>query len=139
MKLLTTTTIALGAVLALAAARPASAEPLFTSTTLEDLTTCRSSAVYPLDELHACERAIDDLSAQANVTTNSVDLEHIDLQMANVGVIAGYLCQQLGIDGSYDYFSSARSLLLSIANKPMSAEIADSANEMLAMMNKDGI
>ena len=69
MKLNLLSTIALGAILVLAAARPASAEPLFTGATWDDITTCQSSTVYPYDELRACERAMDDLSAQAKTTT----------------------------------------------------------------------
>jgi hypothetical protein len=130
--------IALGAILVLAAARPASADPLFTGSTWDDITECHSSTAYPLDELHACERAIEDLSAQSKTTTDNVDFENISLAMANAGVIAGYLCEQLGIDGS-DYFSGARNLLQAIASNPMSAEIAQNANTMLAMMDKDGI
>lgn len=139
MKLNLLSTIALGVVLALVASRPASADPLFTGSTWDDITECQSSTAYPLDELHACERAIEDLSAQSKATTNSVDFENISLEMANAGVIAGYLCQELGIDGSGDYFSGSRGLLQAIVNRPMSAEIARRANTMLAMMDKNGI
>lgn len=139
MKLNLLRTIAIGAIIALAAARPVSADPLFTGSTWDDITECHSSTAYPLDELHACERAIDDLSAQSKTTTNNVDFEKISLEMADVGVIAGYLCEELGIDGSSEYFSGARSVLQAIANNPMSAEIAQRANTLLGMMDKDSI
>jgi hypothetical protein len=132
-------TIAIAAMLALAAARPASADPLFKGATLDDINVCHSSTVYPYDELRACERALDDLSAQSKTTTDPMDLQNVSLEMANVGVIAGYLCRQLGIDGAEDMFSSARSLLQTILNDAVSAEIAQHAKTMLGMMNGDGI
>lgn len=139
MKLNLLITITISAMVALAAARPASADPLFTGSTWDDITECHSSTAYPLDELHACDRAIDDLSVQAKTTTNNVDFENISLEMADAGVIAGYLCEELGIDGSSEYFSGARSVLQAIANNPMSAEIAQHANKLLRMMDKDSI
>ncbi|MGC2305265.1 hypothetical protein [Candidatus Binatus sp.] len=132
-------TIAIGAILALAAARPASADPLFSGATLDDITTCHSSTVYPYDELHACERAMDDLSAQSKATTNQIDLQNVGLEMANVGVIDGYLCRQLGIDGAEEMFSGAHSLLQAILNDAVSAEIAQRAKTMLQIMNGGGI
>jgi hypothetical protein len=139
MKLNLLSTLAFGAILILAAARPASADPLFTGTTLDDITGCQSSMAYPLDELQACQRVIDDLSAQSKATTDNVDFENISLEMANAGVLAGFLCEQLNIDGSNTYFYESRNLLQAIASNPMSAEIAHRANTMLAMMDKDGI
>jgi hypothetical protein len=139
MKLNLLTTIALAAILALAAARPASADPLFTGATLDDINVCHSSKVYPYDELRACERAMDDLSAQSKETTNQIDVQNVGLEMANVGVIDGYLCRQLGIDGAEDMFSGARSLLHTILNDAVSAEIAQHAKTMLEIMNGGGI
>lgn len=132
-------TLAFGAILAVAATRPASAEPLFAGATLDDINTCSSSTAYPYDQLRACERAMDELSAQSTTTTNQIDLQNIGLEMADVGVIGGYLCQQLGIDGAQTMFSGARSLLQTILDKAASAEIANSASKMLAMMDKGGI
>ena len=139
MKLNLLTAIAIGAILALATARPASADPLFTGVTLDDITTCQSSTAYAYDELRACERAMDDLSAQSSATTNQIDVQNIGLEMANVGVIGGYLCQQLGIDGAQSMFSGARSLLQTILNDAVSVEIAQRAKTMLQVMNRGGI
>lgn len=139
MKLRLLSTVAIAAVLGVATARPASADPLFSGPTLIDMTTCGSSTGYPYDKLQACERAMDDLSAQSKTTTDQIDLRNVGLAMASTDIIAGYLCEELGISGSSDYFSSARSLLQTIQNNPMSAEIAQRASTMLAMMDEDGI
>lgn len=139
MKLRILSTIAIAAILGVAAARPACADPLFSGLTLNDMSTCSSSTGYPYDKLQACERAMDDLSAQSKTTTDQIDLRNVGLAMANTGIIAGYLCEELGISGSSDYFSGARSLLQTIQNNPMSSEVAQRANTMLAMMDEDGI
>jgi len=139
MKLNLLTTIALAATLALAAARPACADPLFTGATLDDINVCHSSTIYPDDELRGCDRALDDLNAQFKTTTDRIDLQNVSLEMANIGVIAGYLCRQLGIDGAEGMFSSARSLLQAIRDNAVSAEIAQRAKTMLEVMNGGGI
>ena len=72
-------------------------------------------------------------------TTDRIDLQNVSLEMANVGVIDGYLCRQLGIDGAEGMFSSARSLLEAIRDNAVSAEIAQRAKTMLEVMNGGGI
>lgn len=139
MKVKLVSTLALGAMLALAAARPASADPLFTGSTWDDISLCRSLTAYPYDELQACTRALDDLSAQIKTTSNQVDRQNIGLETAAIGVIEGYLYRELGVNGADDVFSSARSLLQTIVNNAVSAEIADRANTMLQTMNDQGI
>ena len=139
MKVKLLSTVALGALLVLAAARPASADPLFTGSTWDDISACHSSAAYPYDQMQACTRALHDLSAQLETTSDQVDRQNIGLETAAIGVIEGYLCRELGVVGAGDMFSGARSLLQTIVNNAVSAEIADRANTMLQTMNDQGI
>lgn len=139
MKVKPLSILALGAIFALAAARPASADPLFTGSTWDDISSCHSSTAYPYDELQACTRALDDLSAQVETANNQVDRQHIGLEMANIGLIEGYLYGILGMDGADGLFSSARNLLQTIAGNAVSADIAERANTMLQTMNDQGI